>query len=235
MTEEKKTTAAPIDRLQDELSNLTEQQARKILRYMNCLIALRDAPADSVAKRIDTAMRAEIEADTITDEKMDSYLNALESVINPLLHPDPEPLQAEEFAGELEPLKHVYNYLVWIMKSKGDRITTAIHAAFIAGIRSGEIQTAEEGRRYLDAISRALNLPTSEDEAVQHVVIDLQTLETILDRHFLDVLPRIETEAPELWEKMKRDIDAARDIYMVYADKIKEDLEPALKEIEGRR
>lgn len=116
----------------------------------------------------------------------------------------------------------LYSLIYYAQQAQGNKIADLVNAAFIAGIRSGEIQTGEQAQPYLDALAKILDLPDEADGALSQIRAALKTLETILDRHFEETLPRLEAAAPEEWEKVERDIDATQDIYNVYIDHIRE-------------
>ncbi len=115
----------------------------------------------------------------------------------------------------------LYSLIYYAQQEKKDRIADLVNAAFIAGIRSGEIQTGEQAQPYLDALSKILGLPDGKDGALGQIKAAFETLVTILDRHFEETLPRLEAAAPEEWAKVQRDIDATQDIYNVYVDHIR--------------
>lgn len=115
----------------------------------------------------------------------------------------------------------LYSIIFYAMQAQQENeIAPLVNAALIAGIRSGKIQTGAQAQPYLDALAKILSLPDETTGTLQQIRADLETLETILDRHFETILPRIQEQAPEVWATVHRDIEAATDIYHVYADKI---------------
>lgn len=118
----------------------------------------------------------------------------------------------------------LYSLVFYAMRAQQENeIAQLVNAALIAGIRSGKIQTGAQAQPYLEALAKILSLPDETEATLQQIRADLETLETILDRHFETVLPRIKEQAPEAWAKVHREIDAATDIYNVYFEKIHEE------------
>ncbi len=62
------------------LKILTPQEQENILRYTRLLPILKGEPEDGPAVHFDRAMRSEIEAGTLTAEKFNGYLAAIEAV-----------------------------------------------------------------------------------------------------------------------------------------------------------
>lgn len=118
----------------------------------------------------------------------------------------------------------LYSIIFYAMQAQQENeIAPLVNAALIAGIRSGKIQTGAQAQPYLDALAKILSLPDETTGTLQQIRADLETLETILDRHFETILPRIKEQAPEVWATVRREIEAATDVYHVYADKILEE------------
>ena len=120
-----------------------------------------------------------------------------------------------------------YSLIYYAMQAQENDVAQLVNAAFIAGIRSGKIQTVAQAQPYLDALGRILSLPGAAEGALAQIRCSLTTLETVLDHFFEDTLPKLKDAAPDAWEKAERDIDATQDIYNTYIDQIREHFQEA--------
>ena len=133
---------------------------------------------------------------------------------------DVQTLMKDRIADSRESIS-LYSIVHYAMQAQQEnQIAQLVHSAFVAGISSGEIQTGAQAMAYLEALAKILSLPDETTATLGQIRADLETLETIFDRHFETILPRIQEQAPEVWATVHRDIEAATDIYHVYADKI---------------